>query len=178
MNRTIFALGGESGMHGHGLEHRDPLSSCPRRNPKHRARIPFLRALAHDGCHRGWALPSHSRTITERSPPLAASRQGFVPAAARRCSGFHTGAPQRESPLAWNIGSTPPSVPSLRMPGECSLVFASPYAPRVRRWETIPDKLADHTSRYSQVFRPRIRYACTVEAWKHRNSRLSIQYLR
>jgi hypothetical protein len=48
----------------------------------------------------------------------------------------------QESP---GFGFTPPSVPSLRMPGERSLTFASPCAPRVRRWETIPDRLADHT---------------------------------
>ena len=81
----------------------------------------------------------------------------------------------QESP---GFGFTPPSVPSLRMPGERSLAFASPCAPRVRRWETIPDRLADHTSKYSQVFRPGIRYADTVETRKHRNCRLWIQYLR
>ena len=81
----------------------------------------------------------------------------------------------QESP---EFGFTPPSVPSLRMPGERSLAFASPCAPRVRRWETIPDRLADHTSKYSQVFRLGIRYADTVETRKHRNCRLWIQYLR
>ena len=80
----------------------------------------------------------------------------------------------QESP---GFGFTPPSVPSLRMPGERS-AYASPCAPRVRRWETIPDRLADHTSKYSQVFRLGIRYADTVETRKHRNCRLWIQYLR
>ena len=64
----------------------------------------------------------------------------------------------QESP---GFGFTPPSVPSLRMPGERSLAFASPCAPRVRRWETIPGRLADH-----------------AETRRHRNCRLWIQYLR
>jgi hypothetical protein len=61
------------------------------------------RHTVHGGCAPAWHPQFHFVAhITERSSPLAASRQGFVPAAARRCSGFHTGAPQRESPLAWN----------------------------------------------------------------------------
>jgi len=172
----------------------DDLNGKPKRGSPFCAPLPFVSG---DGCGRSplahrdirlvadalqCGVPSASSGPSPSTPQLrtAGIAGSTIPAGqiARIAQTTSIRGPALRLQESPGLGFTPPSVPSLRMPGERSLTFASPCAPRVRRWETIPDRLADHTSKYGQVFRPAIQYADTVETRKHRNCRLWIQYLR
>ena len=121
------------------------------------------RHTAGGGCAPVWGPFHFVGPVTER--PAAPGRRGLLVQQssagqiARIVQTTSIRGPALQLQESPGFGFTPPSVPSLRMPGERSLAFASPCAPRVRRWETIPGRLVDHTSKYSQVFRPGIRYA-------------------